>query len=268
MSKPVVMVSYGGGTNSTALLIGLIERGIWFDVATFADTGGERPGTYAYVQMFDEWLRARGRSGIKRVQYVNKHGEPVTLEQRSLMTERLPSLAYGFKKCSLRFKRGPQDKFANNWEPARAAWSRGDKVVKMLGFDADEPHRAAGDRDDKKYTYRYPLIEWGWGREECVTAIERAGLPQPGKSSCFFCPATKPREILALQSCHPKLVERALEIERRAAPHTRGAIVGLGRDWTWQSVIDADAAQLKLFRRAPDMACGCYDGQPVDGEWE
>lgn len=34
-----MMVSYGGGTNSTAMLIGMVERGERPDAILFADTG-------------------------------------------------------------------------------------------------------------------------------------------------------------------------------------------------------------------------------------
>jgi len=260
MNDPPVVVSYGGGTNSTALLIGLVAREERVSLILFSDTGGERPGTYDYIKLFSGWLQDRGYPPILTVFYTNRKGERVTLEERSLVTERLPSLAYGFKKCSMRFKRDPQNKYVNNWEPARATWARGDQVVKYMGFDADETHRLATDRDDRKYRYLYPLVGWNWGREECVEQIESAGLPQPGKSSCFFCPAMKPAEILKLKGCHPDLLARALEIENRAAPHCRGSIVGLGRGWTWRELVRADEAQLKLFRNSMDPGCGCYDG--------
>ena len=42
------VVSYGAGTNSTAMLIGLHERGERPDLILFADTGGERPETYRH----------------------------------------------------------------------------------------------------------------------------------------------------------------------------------------------------------------------------
>lgn len=38
-----VISSYGGGTNSTALLIECVKRGIRIDMILFADTGGEKP---------------------------------------------------------------------------------------------------------------------------------------------------------------------------------------------------------------------------------
>ena len=47
------MVSYGGGANSTALLVGLHQHHIPVDLVLFADTGAEHPHTYAYLDIMD-----------------------------------------------------------------------------------------------------------------------------------------------------------------------------------------------------------------------
>lgn len=49
----VLVASYGGGVNSTAMLIGMQERGEIPNLIMFADTGGEKPETYAYLQRFE-----------------------------------------------------------------------------------------------------------------------------------------------------------------------------------------------------------------------
>ena len=54
------MVSYGGGVNSTALLIGLHQHRIPVDLILFADTGAEHPHTYAYLDIMDRWLKGHG----------------------------------------------------------------------------------------------------------------------------------------------------------------------------------------------------------------
>ena len=54
------MVSYGGGANSTALLIGLHQHRIPVDLILFADTGAEHPHTYAYLEVMDRWLNTYG----------------------------------------------------------------------------------------------------------------------------------------------------------------------------------------------------------------
>lgn len=244
------VVSYGAGTNSTAMLIEMVKRGEQVDLITFADTGGEVAETYRYIALFSEWLVGMGYPAIT---WVKKGGSDETLEQVCLRLKQLPSVAYGFKTCSQRFKIEPQNTFMNNHPDALSTWKSGEKVVKCIGYDADEPHRAKA-FDDKKYLLRYPLLEWDMGRDECISTIKAAGLPLPGKSSCFFCPNRKAPEILALPE---ELKLRALDMEANA---DLTSIKGLGRRWSWTDLIRSDRAQLRLFDTPPDIPCGCYDG--------
>lgn len=272
MSQPApVIVAYGAGTNSTALLVEMVRLGLPVDAILFADTGGERPGTYAYVSMFSDWLVARRYPPIITVK---KGGRQETLEENCLRLSMLPSLAYGRKRCSHRYKIEPQDKWTNNWPPARAAWAADTKVVKLIGYDMDEPHRAAIP-EDEKYRYQYPLLEWGWGREECVAAIAAAGLPQPGKSSCFFCPSMTKPEILQLRSEHPDLLARALNIEATFKhADKQGVINGLGRRLHWGDFIElvdeSEDPTLFILRQQdfpnPPQCCACFDGRPLEPE--
>jgi hypothetical protein len=254
----LTLVAYGGGVNSTALLCGWIERGLRpVDLIVFSDTGGERPETYRYIEQFSAWLKTKGYPAIT----VARAGH--TLEDDCYRYNRLPSIAYGFKGCSGKFKTEPQAKYVNNWEPARAAWANGRKVLKLTGYDADEPHRAEGGaRQDNKYWYRYPLIEWGWGRDECLAAITRAGLPLPGKSACYFCPSNTKDEIKTLQREHPDLLARALAMEDMGL---RGAetIAGLGRRFSWRDFIEGKPIPLFAETETP---CECYDGCAIDDE--
>ena len=184
------MVSYGGGVNSTALLIGLHQHRIPVDLILFADTGAEHPHTYAYLDIMDRWLKGHGMPPITRVYKTTRDSKRLTLEQECLQSGTLPSIAYGFKRCSLKHKIGPQEKFCNHYLPCQKVWAAGKRVVKFIGYDAGEGYRSdkvlLGDLADPKYSKWYPLMEWGWDRAACQQAIEDAGLPQPGKSSCFF----------------------------------------------------------------------------------
>ncbi len=261
----MIVISYGGGVNSTALLIGLHSRGIPVDLILFADTGGEQPSTYAYLPIMDQWLLDHGMPQITVVEYNDRNGDRLTLEQECLRSGTLPALAYGYKKCSLKHKAGPQDKFCNNHPPCREVWARGEKVVKYIGYDAGEErrrdHALVYDLQDTKYRKEYPLIDWGWEREDCLAAIRDAGLPPPGKSSCFFCPAMKHREIRTLYHQHRDLFDRAIALENNALPNLI-SVKGLGRSWSWKDFVEADKNQMALCSLFPetDMPCGCYDG--------
>ena len=118
---------------------------------------------------------------ITRVYKTTKDCRRLTLEDECLKSGTLPSIAYGFKRCSLKHKIGPQKKFCNNYSPCRDVWASRKKVVKFIGYDADEHYRIdkvlLRDLADPKYSKWYPLMEWGWDLEACIWAIEAAGLP-------------------------------------------------------------------------------------------
>lgn len=249
------IVRYGAGTNSTALLVGMWERGERPDAIVFADTGGERPATYAYLTMFSAWLVERGFPAIITTRRAKDNEE--TLEANCLRFSKLPSVAYGYKMCSTEFKRDPGSRWVRENYP-------GQDYVCVLGYDADEPERANRARPVNRHeTIECPLIGWGWGRPECETAILRAGLPLPGKSACFFCPNTSKERVRDLRRTLPDLFDRAVAIEKNAAAEdtrtgTRSAVVGLGRRVRWADIGEEDERQVKLW---PDeMPCDCYDG--------
>lgn len=245
-----MLVAFGGGTNSTAMLVGLRERGERPDLILFSDTGGEKPHTYRHVEEVGLWCDLVGFPPIVTVRSPN-----TTLEADCLTRKTLPSIVYGWKTCSQRFKGEPQEKYVNNWPAAREAWARGEKISKLVGYDADEPHRAK-DYNDGKYAMRYPLIEWDWGRDECMEAITRAGLEQPGKSACFFCPSSKKDEIVDLGRRYPDLLRRAIDMEDNAELKT---VQGLGRGFSWRIFTLGDPRQISML--PPPISCDCYDGE-------
>lgn len=183
------IVSFGGGVNSAAMLVGMYQRGIPIDLILFADVGAERPEIYAFLHEMNDWLRVRGLPPITVVENVDRFGQRLTLEQECLRAHTLPSIAFGHKRCSLKHKIAPQDKFCNHHPGCRAEWAKGRCVTKYIGYDAGEGRRRerARERDaaDRKYCKVYPLMDWGWTREDCIRTIRRAGLSVPGKSSCF-----------------------------------------------------------------------------------
>lgn len=239
-----VVMSCGMGTNTAAMVVECVKRGIHINEFLFADTGGEKPHTYDYIPYLTSYLDANGYPQIRVVR-----NETTTLEQDCFDRKALPSIAYGpFKSCSDHFKIRPQDKHINS-----QIFVAG-RIVKLIGFDADEPQRASKTYTDK-FTRIYPLIEWGFGRDECIQLIKEAGLILPGKSACYFCPNSQPSEIKWLEKYHPELLAKALKMEDRA---DLTDIAGLGRKFSWRSVVQQQDAFMDHFM--PDTPCGCYDG--------
>jgi len=111
------------------------------------------------------------------------------------------------------------------------------KVTRLIGIHAGEPRRGKIP-DDAKFHYRFPLKEWDWHQQDCESAIVRAGLSVPVKSACFFCPAMRKVEVIQLSKTHPKLFERAVEMERQAnEAGNLQTVKGLGRHWRWEALV-------------------------------
>lgn len=251
----IVTVAFGGGTDSTAVLIGLRDRGIKVDRVLFADTGGEQKHTYDHVAVMDRWMKKNFGIPIETVKRVRRDTNIKTLEDECVQHKTLPSLVFGFKKCSLAWKVAPQDKSMNNWKPAKDAWKRGERVLKMIGYEAGEVRRIRPQESkDGKYLYQYPLVAWGWYRQQCVDAIKKEGLALPNKSSCWFCPAMKKKEIIAL----PKDLQRRAVAMEQAAAGNLDTVKGLGRSFSWGELLAGRCDINEPF--LPGVPCDCYDG--------
>jgi hypothetical protein len=235
-----IIVAYGMGVDSTAMLIGLRDRRVRIEMILFADTGSEKPETMAYLPIIQSWL---ARNKMPPVTVIKRHSPragDTSLHAECLRKSVLPSLAYGGHSCSLKWKGDPQWRFTQRyfgWDSRRQTWPHGPYVTKLIGYDA-------GPRDSRRlanaagkwppgHRYRYPLAEWGWTREACEHVILAEGLPIPVKSACWMCPASKRDEVNWLAATHPDLAQAAIEMERRA--HARGLTTtqGLGRRWSW-----------------------------------
>src|SRR3546814_1595088 len=111
------------------------------------------------------------------------------------------------------------DVCSSDLKPALDAWAAGKRVVKLIGFDAGaKDKRRTGISGDDKYEHLFLLRELGLDRLDCARLIQSVGLPIPLKSSCFFCSASKPAELIWLHHHHPDLFRRALIIETNAMP--------------------------------------------------
>lgn len=257
-SSDLLAVAYGGGTNSTAMLCGFADRGIKPDLILFADTGAEHPHTYEYVNLIQAKVKEWWGMEIEIVRALFQ-GKFEGLEGECLRGNKLPSIAYGglnARACSMKFKQEPQNRRIKAEMKKRGVTM----VTKAIGFDVDESHRVKPSPVGWHRNW-YPLVEWMWQREHCMKAICKHGLPQPGKSACFFCTASRPSEIFNMKKSDPALLERALEIERRAQTRNRAKIGLGGAGNLWADWLVADANQEKLMDIEPhEMPCGCIDG--------
>lgn len=226
-NKQPLVVAYGMGVDSTAVLVEFVNRGIRPDLIMFADVGGEKKETYAYLHTINAYLRAHDFPEVTVVRYVPKNFKNwppyYTLEENCLTNGTLPSISFSFqfKSCSQKWKAAPQHSYMKQWAPAVEWWNAGGRVKKVIGYDfskADQKrmtYACNAEVEDEHYEYWYPLTEWEWDRDACKRAIADAGLPLPPKSSCFFCAAMQPEEVEDLSLDH---LRRIVRMEARARP--------------------------------------------------
>lgn len=210
-------INFGGGLNSHALVIECYNRGHWPDWILFCDTGSEKPQTYEAIDRFAAWLDEHRFTPLSRTRWERE--EPIPdgrtfepIEDYCLRTGYLPSIAYGNKGCSYKYKRQPGEK----WRKERGF----EATVYALGFDAGEHKRVSRPKcarvEGPLEEPWYPLYAWKIGRAACERIVADAGLPPVPKSACFFCPNMKPHEWRALAKDNPELFARALALEQNA----------------------------------------------------
>lgn len=231
------------------MLIALHLAGIVPQVVTFADVGAEKPETIAHVARMDAVLSSWGWPPISVCRKIPLASTGYAdLYGNCIANETLPSLAFGMKSCSAKWKQNPQDQFikgARAGPNARAphpvwieAQRTGQRIIKLIGYDcgrADMRRSRKLAQADADFDYAYPLQRLGWTRKDCIaliTAVLGADYV-PIKSACFMCPASKIWELFWLAAHHPDLLDRALLLERNALTgrHSRFDAVEFGASW-------------------------------------
>lgn len=245
----LIAVCYGAGVDSTTMLVALKQAALRPDIITFADLSAEKPPTLEHLDRMDGILAEWSWPAITRCRKETLPGTDYSdLYGNCIANETLPSLAFGLKSCSIKWKQKPQDqaikgaKSGPNAAPPHPVWidakRRGVRIVKLIGYDCGRAdlrrsrNLAVADAD---FDYAYPLQILGWNRADCVRTITDAlGADMvPIKSACFFCPASKIWELWWLAAYHPDLLERALVLERNALTgrHSRFDEVEFGASW-------------------------------------
>lgn len=245
----LLAVSFGSGVDSTAMLVALKLAGLRPDIITFADTSAEKPETIDHLHRMNSVLGSWSWPEATVCRKIPLAGTDYDdLYGNCIANETLPSLAFGMKSCSIKWKQKPQDQVIKGaksgpnacdphpiWLKAR---QRGQRIVKLIGYDcgrSDMRRSRTPPKADGEFDYVYPLQLLGWTRADCVSIITKVlGADMvPIKSACFFCPASKQWELYWLAAHHPELLERALHLERNALTgrHSRFSAVEFGSSW-------------------------------------
>lgn len=192
-----VYLSHGGGVNSWALYLWLIEQGEVpgqdFE-AVFVDHGTDWPETYEYMDM----MMAKGYP----VTWIRPEYERCsTVYDYCLKYAKIPGRQPGHRWCTQNFKVTPLESYYRK------------PCIELIGFDAGEKNRKTGLVGKTSVEQDFPLIAAGIDRKDCVEIIKRHGLPIPPRSNCWLCPFQTRSEWIELKRRHPDLFCKAVQLE-------------------------------------------------------
>jgi PP-loop superfamily ATP-utilizing enzyme len=171
------VLAFSGGWDSTACALRLWQLGEQFTML-FTATGNELPELLEHVEQVALVTGAKLVKPPTRSlgEWIAEFGALPNWRQRwcTRLIKILPCIAY--------LKANPGS-------------------VLMVGLRADEPDREGLYGDYA--TYRYPLREWGWGRDQVVSFCKSSGVVPPARTDCAVCYGQRIGEWHALWRDHP-----------------------------------------------------------------
>lgn len=219
----IEVLSYGGGVQSTALILMAIDGVIDPpDLVIFADTGSELPSTYATVEAVHALCDLHEiRFEIVKCRFGDTTDLPGShpLHEWYLHYGRLPMV--GQPRCTFNFKIYPVRRFIKTLvdQSMPKPWANS-----WLGITTDEAHRAR-ESEILWCDSTYPLLDLQMSRTACAEYISKH-YPEldVSKSGCFCCPYQSAKKWIKLKVEHPDLfdISRSMEVAAQANGVKRG----------------------------------------------
>ena len=222
--KRLSVISLGGGVQSSVMAL-IASEGAFCpmpDCAIFADTHWEPPSIYAHLDWLAGQLRFplyvvnNGRSLREGVKALTNHSGnrnfvdlPVYLKGRNGQSDGM-----GRRQCTEHYKIAPVRRKLRELlglskrqrVPSRTT------VELWLGISTDESIRMRTSRD-RWIRNRYPLIEAGMSRSDCL-AWWKARYNRPlERSACIGCPYQSRHRWVETKGRWPELFAEAVEID-------------------------------------------------------
>jgi len=238
--------SFGGGVQSTAALVlaslgqlpATDDSNRW-DVFLFSNVGerAEHPATLRYVSEFAMPFAEAHGIELVEVRKRRRDGsdddlmDRIERNKRSLpFPVRMSNGAPGRRACTAEFKIRVIER-----ELKRRGATKADPAVVGIGISMDEIQRAKGwgtvDPRSPCQVKEYPLLRLQLRRQDALRVIAEAGLPQPPRSACFFCPFHSMDEWRRLKRDEPELFQKSVDLEAMLNKR-RDA---LGKDHVWMT---------------------------------
>jgi hypothetical protein len=189
------VLSLGAGVQSStlALMFATGEFDYAPDVAIFADTQAEPQHVYDWLDTLEVLIGGafpivRVTAGNLATDLTNATSTGKRVATPPVYT-RKPDGSSGplMRQCTVDYKVDPIIRAIREIVGAETRRTVRVPVEQLFGISLDEVQRMRDSRWSW-ITNRYPLIDRGMSRFDCLTWMERHGYPKPPKSACWFCP--------------------------------------------------------------------------------
>lgn len=231
--------SYGGGVQSTAALVLAATGRLDYRTFLFANVGedSENPATLVYLTEHARPFAESHGLDLIELRRTMRNGSTRTLRQeienypRSIpIPVRLNGGGFGWRKCTDRFK----IQVVAKWTKTHGATPENPTTC-AIGYSVDEISRANTLERVAWQVTEYPLIDRGISRADCHKIIAEAGLPDPPKSACTFCPFHNREDWRRQARNQPEVFADSVAMEEMLGRRREG----LGKDRAWFSSIMA-----------------------------
>ncbi len=215
MTKPkLVVVSFSGGKDSTAMLLKMLELGEQVDIILFCDTELEFPQLYDHLRKVEQNI-GREITTVKNpesFEYLFAR-KPIKRVRNTKNTKKYGMERTGYswagpkmRWCTEKLKNQPREQFL------RSLREKYD-VIECVGIAADETYRL--DRQcNQRPGVRLPLLEWNMTEADCLAYCKERGYDWGGlydkmrRVSCWCCPLQSLQELRVLYRDFPELWAR------------------------------------------------------------
>lgn len=214
-------LSLGAGVQSSAMLVmGCIDDRVPKpDAAIFADTGDEPPWVYEYLDLLEEWAEPHGVA-VHRTSKGRLSEWMIDRQKDGKRFVSVPVYTSGpqgqegmlRRQCTREFKVEPITKKVRELLGYRPRQRVRESVRAMLGITIDEAIRMKPSRE-RWITNTFPLVDLQMSRHDCYAILEDAGLPEPQKSACVFCPYHTDAYWKWMQDNHPEQFAEAVKFD-------------------------------------------------------
>ncbi|MFC8720652.1 hypothetical protein [Kitasatospora sp. NPDC057198] len=190
------------------------------DAAIFADTGWEPRSVYDHLERIEREVSAPAGIPILRVSSGNIRDDALDPSKRfASMPLHILNADGGEgmsrRQCTGQYKIRPIKEKVRELlgHPYPQRVPRGMFVEQWIGISVDEVHRAK-DADVAYMNNRFPLLEQGLTRADCLRLLRSRGFASTPKSSCLGCPYHGNAQWRALRDSSPEEWQDVVAFDR------------------------------------------------------